>query len=524
MPDTRFPSIGNFSSKSFHPQKYKFIFTNPAFDNLTDRDGYWGAKIVVSFTDEQIEAAVKTGQYSNPKAAEYLISVLKERRDIIGDYWFHKVNPLDDFRLEQRALADPELRFTNLAVKYGLENNAFYRYTIYYNREVLSENRQIEGVTNTILSLILPDLSEILIDEKNVSGDGILTVIIKTRRSNNDRWLKPVSVFLETGSAPLFGCWYKTVKKAIVVSYSFIKMIYKSFLLCILISVLSGCSQKGLLEEGTYNFTTGNHLTFLPEESLYENPTFVFYSDSRPGLRIHERSIKRKNWLTWKMLIVPFYELYWLGNGFLGTTELLRRSSDYGKKERAFVREAVNREIGESGADFIFSSEFVIDGRYPSNWIRYLEENSLSAEIPVVPVVSNHDIANDTQYGLPNFKAVFKYPNFFTMQFPDALLIVTDSNIILDQNSYINDSRQNELFQKWLVSGDEYDEPAWLERVLSSTDKKFKILSMHHSPVSFGFHRNDWEKISWGSDLTTKRSQLLTVLQKYGVQVVLCGH
>ena len=134
MPDTIFPSIGNFSSKSFHPQKYKLIFTNPAFDNLTDRDGYWGAKIVVSFTDEQIEAAVKTGQYSNPKAAEYLISVLKERRDIIGDYWFHKVNPLDDFRLEQRALADPELRFTNLAVKYGLENNAFYRYTIHYNR------------------------------------------------------------------------------------------------------------------------------------------------------------------------------------------------------------------------------------------------------------------------------------------------------------------------------------------------------------------------------------------------------
>ncbi|MEE9169292.1 MAG: hypothetical protein V3U73_05965, partial [bacterium] len=65
----RFPSIGLYESKLFHPQKYKPQIPNPAFENMTNLDGYWGAKLVMSFTDEQLETAVAQGQYSNPEAA-----------------------------------------------------------------------------------------------------------------------------------------------------------------------------------------------------------------------------------------------------------------------------------------------------------------------------------------------------------------------------------------------------------------------------------------------------------------------
>ena len=43
----------------------------PAFREMTDRDGYWGAKIVASFSDEQIAAAVEAAHYEDPRASAY---------------------------------------------------------------------------------------------------------------------------------------------------------------------------------------------------------------------------------------------------------------------------------------------------------------------------------------------------------------------------------------------------------------------------------------------------------------------
>ena len=54
----------------------------------------------MAFTDEDIRVLVKTGQYSNPAAEEWLIRCLRERRDKIGRAFLSKVLPLDDFRIE----------------------------------------------------------------------------------------------------------------------------------------------------------------------------------------------------------------------------------------------------------------------------------------------------------------------------------------------------------------------------------------------------------------------------------------
>jgi hypothetical protein len=108
--DTIHPeAAGYFSSKDFDPATWKPNMPNPAFDNLTDRDGYWGAKIVMSFTDPQLFAAIEAGRYSDPQAARYILRALQERRDMTGRTWFARVSPLDAPRIEGGALVFDDL-------------------------------------------------------------------------------------------------------------------------------------------------------------------------------------------------------------------------------------------------------------------------------------------------------------------------------------------------------------------------------------------------------------------------------
>ncbi|MDH3890761.1 MAG: hypothetical protein OEV49_06720 [candidate division Zixibacteria bacterium] len=148
----QYPSIGYFESKLFEPDKFDPIYPNPAFENMTDRDAYWGAKIVMAFTDEDLKALVSTGQYSDPEAEAYLLRTLLERRDKIGRHWFNKINPLDYFEVGYFR-RDLQFRFEDLAVKYGLyPDNATYFMTVRYRGENVIGPREFR-VTSFALSL-----------------------------------------------------------------------------------------------------------------------------------------------------------------------------------------------------------------------------------------------------------------------------------------------------------------------------------------------------------------------------------
>jgi hypothetical protein len=81
--DPHLTAVGFFESTVFHPENWKPFLGNPAWDDRTDRDVRWGARIVAGFTDEHIREAVKLGRYSNPGAEEYIVRTLIERRDKI---------------------------------------------------------------------------------------------------------------------------------------------------------------------------------------------------------------------------------------------------------------------------------------------------------------------------------------------------------------------------------------------------------------------------------------------------------
>ncbi len=103
------PEIGFFEATHFDPMGFEPLIPNTAFAHMTDRDGYWAAKIITAFTDDHLAALCATGRYANPRAAAYLAEVLAQRRDIIAREFFARVCPIDFFRAEDGRVTASDL-------------------------------------------------------------------------------------------------------------------------------------------------------------------------------------------------------------------------------------------------------------------------------------------------------------------------------------------------------------------------------------------------------------------------------
>jgi hypothetical protein len=114
--ETGVPSVGNFEAAVWEPEKFRTYQPHPAFRERTQRDGYWGAKLVASFSDEQIAAAIDAARFEDPRAKPLLLDLLRQRRDKVARFWFEKVAPLDFFHVD-----GDRLTFHDLAVDRGLE-------------------------------------------------------------------------------------------------------------------------------------------------------------------------------------------------------------------------------------------------------------------------------------------------------------------------------------------------------------------------------------------------------------------
>ncbi len=110
-----FPSVGRLEWKTFRPDRWVPEYPNPAFQNRLPDDEFWAAKQIMAFSDDDIKTIVSTGQFSDPKAAEWVIECLIKRRDKIGQTYFAKVLPLDRF-----AIVDNSLTWTDLGKKHNM--------------------------------------------------------------------------------------------------------------------------------------------------------------------------------------------------------------------------------------------------------------------------------------------------------------------------------------------------------------------------------------------------------------------
>jgi hypothetical protein len=86
-----------------------------ALRHIRRDDELWAALRVMAFSDDQIRAAVKQGNFTDPAGEQLLASLLIKRRDIIGRTYFARINPLTKFALTDGG----QLTFENPAVKAG---------------------------------------------------------------------------------------------------------------------------------------------------------------------------------------------------------------------------------------------------------------------------------------------------------------------------------------------------------------------------------------------------------------------
>ncbi|MBD3288501.1 hypothetical protein GF337_06815 [candidate division KSB1 bacterium] len=302
------------------------------------------------------------------------------------------------------------------------------------------------------------------------------------------------------------------------------------FIALLMILFISSCAKKGLITE-KYDEDFYRVKKLLPDNRIQEaNVNFIIYSDNQSGWRVQHKFLDKQRWTSPKMLLLPFYQLYMLTNGFIGGVYGLRHVPDYGMKERLMVRDAIYETARKRNAAFIMNVGDInaADGRRPDHWKVFLTENkhdhNLLNEYPYLPVIGNHEYANDPEYGFPNYSSIFDYPRFYVIEFPQAAIYVVDSNFILDQNQFIENSIQDSLFAKWFVGENHRDTLAWLEKQFSKFDKKLKIVAMHHPPVTFGKHYADWNNPKFGNALIEKQNKLLRLFQRYNVDVVFSGH
>jgi hypothetical protein len=101
--------VGLFDSWSFDPVAWKQNYPNPAFLVMDVGDAFWAAKQVANFTDDEIRALVRTGDFSDPRATDWIAECLIKRRDKIVDAWLSPMLPIDRFRIEDGKLAFDDL-------------------------------------------------------------------------------------------------------------------------------------------------------------------------------------------------------------------------------------------------------------------------------------------------------------------------------------------------------------------------------------------------------------------------------
>ncbi len=183
----RYPSVGYFESKMFHPAAWKPGYPIPSFENMTHRDAYWAAKVLMSFDDEDIKALLDAGQLSNPRARDYLLATLKERQEKIGRHWFSFVNPLDYF--ESSPLSQGlEIRFQDLSVIHGFHTSSRSQFTVEYKGKTIVRNRQIAGNGFLISNDDIDNISDLYQRGNDPDNDlvEVVEVTITTSRDGGD--------------------------------------------------------------------------------------------------------------------------------------------------------------------------------------------------------------------------------------------------------------------------------------------------------------------------------------------------
>jgi len=104
--------IGRIEGDHFDPDAWRSRVPNAAYIRADADDKFWAARKLMAMTDAMIATAVRSGQYSDATAEDYLTRTLIKRRDLIRASYLPAINPIVN-----PALGDEgTLTFDNAAV------------------------------------------------------------------------------------------------------------------------------------------------------------------------------------------------------------------------------------------------------------------------------------------------------------------------------------------------------------------------------------------------------------------------
>ena len=151
-----------------------------------------------------------------------------------------------------------------------------------------------------------------------------------------------------------------------------------------------------------------------------------------------------------------------------------------------------------------------------SQWNSFLDSCKIFASLPLMSVPGNHEgVHSNGIYSKlfrlpengPDEPAFREKDDFYTFDYGRCRFIMMDS-------SFLTVERQESLGQaRWSILENSVER--WLKRTLEDNDKTWTIVVMHHPP--YGLH----------DSATTSpqiRTRWIPILEKGGVDMVLCGH
>lgn len=135
--------FGYYGHEHFVPSEWKGGYLNPAFINMDHRDALWMARIISRFTEAHVREAVKSGAIPDPRAEEYLVFVLMQRRKKILEEYLTQYSALDMFQIVRRTPGDDtqSLCWVDLAIDEGLVDwkKVLYKMRFYGGADVDEE-------------------------------------------------------------------------------------------------------------------------------------------------------------------------------------------------------------------------------------------------------------------------------------------------------------------------------------------------------------------------------------------------
>jgi len=179
------PAVGRFEGDAFDPETWKPRAPTVAYYEMRDDDAFWAAQRVMGFSDELIRAIVKTGQFSDPMAEQYLADVLIKRRDKIGRAYLPKINPIVNPALDASGM----LTFGNAAVQAGCAKApASYKATWYTFDNATGEATRVSETESPTARMQAPAALR-------ATAAAFVKVQVSAISTEYPSWAKPVDVY-----------------------------------------------------------------------------------------------------------------------------------------------------------------------------------------------------------------------------------------------------------------------------------------------------------------------------------------